>query len=135
MQDTSNQRNSDINPETLRAFHMMWDAFPFVVMLLKKNRTIVALNRLARDLGIQPGMKCYELTGVKEPHKECLANAALEEGITKRTVAYIDLFKQVMDTYWIPVQGEKDLYIHFNIDITEYAKPELFPSSISSLTN
>jgi len=114
---------------------MMWDAFPFVVMLLKKNRTIVALNRLAIDLGIQPGMKCYELTGVNEPHKECLANAALEEGITKRTVAYIDLFKQVMDTYWVPVKGEKDLYIHFNIDITEYAKPELFPSSISGLTN
>ena len=131
MQNTSNQRNSDINPETLRAFHMMWDAFPFVVMLLKKNRTIVALNKLARDLGIQPGIKCYELTGVNESHTKCLANAALEEGVTKRAVAYVDIFKQVMDTYWVPVQSEEDLYIHFNIDITEYAKSGLFPSSIS----
>ena len=127
MQDVSNNADSIIKPEIIKAFYLTWDAFPFVVMLLKKSRTIVAVNKLARDLGITPGMKCYELTGIKESHKECLANAALEEGVTKRTVAYNDLFRQVLDTYWVPVQGEKDLYIHFNIDISEYAKPELFP--------
>jgi len=131
MQNTSNKSDPDANLDLIKAFHMMWDAFPFVVILLKKDRSIIAVNKLARDLGIQPGMKCYELTGLNESHKTCLANAALAEGITKRSVAYFEPFKQVLDTYWIPVSGEKDIYIHFNIDITQYAKPELFPSSIS----
>ncbi len=108
---------------------MMWDHFPAVVMLLGKHRGILALNKQGRDVGLQPGTKCYELTGEMGIHEDCQANSALEEGVAKRSVGYFAAAKWVLDSYWVPVQGEKDLYVHFSTDITEYAKPELFPAS------
>lgn len=129
MENPGEQVNSDVSPEALKAFSMMWDCFPAVVMLLKKNRTIVALNKVARDVGIQSGTKCYQLTGETGIHEDCQANSALEEGVAKRSVGYFAAAKWVLDSYWVPVQGEKDLYVHFSTDITEYAKPELFPAS------
>ncbi|MEE8469857.1 MAG: hypothetical protein V3S51_00830 [Dehalococcoidia bacterium] len=129
MENPREQLNSDVNPETLKAFNMMWDCFPAVVMLLRKSRTIVALNKVARDVGIQLGTKCYQLTGNTDIHEDCMANSALEEGVAKRSVGYFAAAKWVLDSYWVPVLGEKDLYVHFSTDITEYAKPELFPVS------
>ena len=68
MENPGEQVNSDVNPEALKAFSMMWDCFPAVVMLLRKNRTIVGLNKVARDVGIQLGTKCYQLTGETAIH-------------------------------------------------------------------
>jgi len=121
-------QNNGVNPKTIKAFNMMWGAFPSPVMMLRKNRDIVALNKLAKDYGIQTGGKCYQLTGETEAHEGCMANQALSEGVAMRSVSYANMVQQVQDSYWVPVQGEKDLYVHFGIDITEYAKPELFPS-------
>ncbi|MEE8399235.1 MAG: hypothetical protein V3S89_09535 [Desulfobacterales bacterium] len=127
MADIQEQVSGDVSEQTMAAFTMMWDAFPSMVMLLKKDRTIVAANKMARDLGVKPGIKCYELSASTGIHQGCLGTPAVEEGVAKRLVSYIDAMKQVLDSYWVPVQGEKDLYIHFATDITEYAKPEMFP--------
>ncbi len=129
MESPQEQFDSGVNPEILKAFNMMWDHFPAVVMLLGKDRTIVALNKQGRDVGIQPGTKCYELTGETGIHDDCLANEALKEGVAKRSVSHFALANWVLDSYWVPVSGEKDLYIHFATNITEYAKPELFPAT------
>ncbi len=129
MGNSQEQLNSDVNPEALKAFGMMWDYFPAVVMLLRKSRTVVALNKMARDAGIELGTKCYQLTGDTCIHEGCSGNSALEEGVGKRSVSYYAAANLVLDSYWVPVLGEKDLYVHFGIDITEYAKPELFSAS------
>ncbi|HXE97024.1 MAG TPA: hypothetical protein VN642_11495 [Dongiaceae bacterium] len=33
----------------------------------------------------------------------------------------------VLDSYWIPLAGSEDIYIHFSIDITEFAADRLMP--------
>jgi hypothetical protein len=119
------QITSEINPEILKAFHTMWDIFPFPVLLLRKDRTILDCNKAAKDKGVRLGGKCFQLSGEDDIHKHCLGNAALKEGTAKRTVSYSAVRKQVLDSYWLPLSDGKDLFVHFAIDITEYAKPEL----------
>jgi hypothetical protein len=117
-----------VKQETIDAFQLMWGNFPAPVMLLKQNRSIVAINKEAKSRGVPTGIKCHQLSGSTGVHEGCLADAALKEGVAKRIVAYSPLQKQVLDSYWVPVAGETDLYVHFGIDITEYAKAELISS-------
>lgn len=127
MADKQARIEPDISPEILSAFDLMWHHFPSPVFLLLKNRTIIGLNKAAKDMGIMTGMKCFQLSGETGIHENCQGNSALKEGSGKRAVAYVPKFKQVMDSYWLPVPGQPNLLIHFAIDITEYAKPEMFP--------
>jgi hypothetical protein len=116
---------SAINPDVLKAFHLMWDIFPATVLLVMRDRTILAGNQSAIERGFRLGMKCFQLSadGV---HKHCKANAALDEGLAQRTVVYSPVTQKVNNSYWLPLAGEKDLFVHVVIDITQYAKPELF---------
>ncbi|MCG6536649.1 MAG: hypothetical protein L7F78_18570 [Syntrophales bacterium LBB04] len=126
MEKSQERDTVQVSPEILRAFHLMWDMFPSVVLLLRKDRTILDYNQTARDRGIQLGTKCYQLSGDDCIHKECLGNSALEEGAGKRSTGYYARGKRFVDSYWLPIKGEKDLFIHFAIDLTQYANPELF---------
>jgi hypothetical protein len=119
--------NDAIKKETIEAFNLMWDELPHVVFLLKKSREVIAVNKTAKAYGINPGIKCYELTGKTKVCDACKANAALKECTAMRHTGYEEKVGMVMDTYWLPIAGEKDLYVHFSIDITEFAKPEMFP--------
>jgi hypothetical protein len=103
----------------------MWNLFPATVLLVTKDRTVQACNQSATERGFRLGMKCFQLSsdGV---HNHCKANAALAEGVAQRTVVYSPVAKKVNNSYWLPLAGEKDLFVHVVIDITEYAKPELF---------
>ena len=56
------QINSAINPDILKAFHLMWDAFPSSTMLVTRNRTIQACNQAAIEKGLAVGMKCFQLS-------------------------------------------------------------------------
>jgi hypothetical protein len=114
-----------VDPQVLQAFHLMWDLFPSTVLLVRKDRTILACNQSAVERGFRLGMKCFQLTsdGV---HKHCKANEALAEGTAQRTVVYAPATQKVNNSYWLPIKGEKDLFVHVVIDITQYAKPELF---------
>jgi hypothetical protein len=125
METNQEQIKSAVNPDILNAFHLMWDVFPSTVLLLTRDRTIQACNQSATERGFRPGMKCFQLSsdGV---HKHCKANAALEEGVAQRTVVYSPATQKVNNSYWLPFRGEKDLFVHVVIDITQYAKPELF---------
>ena len=75
-----------------------------------------------------PGSRCADL-GDKEGHKVCQANQALREQSAKRLVSYIAPAKAVFDTYWVPLAGSEDFYLHFFTDITEYAAERMFPST------
>ena len=109
--------------ETIKSFKLMWDSFPHVVLLLEPSRSIQAVNRMGRDLGIQPGTKCYQLTQAKDVHAVCKADEALKEGQSRRSTGASN--GRVLDSYWLPLEGDENLYIHFAIDITEWAKEDI----------
>ena len=125
MESNPKQITSAINPEILKAFHLMWDVFPSPALLLTRDRTIQACNQAAMNKGRQVGTKCFQVSSDRV-HSYCRANVALDEGIAQRSVGYRAGSKKVNDSYWLPIAGEKDLFVHVMIDITEYAKPELF---------
>jgi hypothetical protein len=116
-----------ISPELDKNFHLFWDNYPFPVMLVRKDRTIVALNKVATALGCVPGTRCVDI-GKKEDHCGCQANQALQQQEAKRVVAYQASYAMVLDSYWIPLAGVDDLYLHFSADITEYAAERMFPA-------
>ena len=111
----------------IEAFATMWENYPSPVMLLTKKQEIVSLNKIARDYGLTPGITCYSLLGRNRTCADCKAALALKEKAGMRNVAYNEITKSIRDTFWIPVNGNSDLYIHFANDISAYAKPELFP--------
>jgi hypothetical protein len=121
----------DLSDEIRQNFHLFWDRFPFPVMLVHKSRTILAINRTAAEVGYPTGMRCCDL-GRKEDHQVCQANAALQEQTGKRLVGYVEAAKAVLDSYWIPLAGVEDVYVHFGIDITEYAAERLLPKDCAA---
>jgi len=117
--------DTDLNQEIHDHFHLFWDNFPFPVLLIRKDRTILDRNRAAEAAGCVPGSRCID-SGPKEAHKGCLAAAALHDQITQRKVQYVAFRGMVMDSYWIPLPSHDDVYVHFGIDITAYAADRFF---------
>ena len=116
-----------IGNELRSHFHLFWDIFPFPVMLTHKDRTILDRNKAAEAAGYGVNVKCSDL-GPKEAHKGCRANKALSEQNAERVVGYVEMANAVLDSYWVPLAGHEDLYLHFSIDITSYAAANLFPA-------
>ena len=114
-----------VEKDVLDAFEKMWGLFPAPVMLIHATREIVAVNDAAEELNISKGMLCHSLYPSDKPCPGCLANKALKNGKAERRCGKDKRNGYFMDGYWIPVRGEKDLYVHFGVDITEYVKPEL----------
>ena len=44
---------------------------------------------------------------------------ALQEQAAKRTVAYVEYQGKVLDSYWVPLAGVDDIFLHFSIDISD----------------
>lgn len=118
-------KNTMIKNETLNAFNAMWGQHPSPVLMLRTNRDIVAVNEAGKLLGIPEGIKCFQLAGQSSICDKCKGNAAIKENKGKRAAAWQSKRNMFVDTYWIPVQGETGLFIHFGNDITEYVKEEL----------
>ena len=101
--------------ELIQAFHVMWNDFPEAVMIIKKDREIIAVNSKATDFGLKPGMKCSSV-GSPEQHKGCLCNRAAD---SKQTVAitYQGPFGKAYG-YWIPISERPEWIIHFGVGST-----------------
>lgn len=113
---TNSPANLGVSNATVEAFHMMWDSFPHSVMLLNKSRDIVAINKRAEERGVRTGRKCFQLSGNNtEIHKGCKADQALAEAVAQRAVTHNKNTNQLIDTYWLPVPADKDVYLHFAI--------------------
>lgn len=121
----SENQNSSVNEEIIAAFDIMWGLHPSPVMLIKANREIVAVNDVGKQLGIPLGMQCFQLTGQQGVCAGCMANQALKDGVARRAAAWQDKLNMFADTYWVPVRGQKGLFIHFGNNITEYVKEVL----------
>ena len=114
--------NSGVSSDVLAAFDAMWGLHPSPVLLIKANREIVAANEEMKKLGVSPGMKCFQLTGKDKICEGCLGNEALKENMGKRKAAWQEELNMFYDSYWVPVQGQKGLFVHFGNDITPYVK-------------
>jgi hypothetical protein len=99
-----------IDETFINAFHMMWDDFPGPVRLIHKNRTILASNEIARNLGFNDGVECSTI-GPPAIHRGCKANIALSTKTSQVSKSEGGKLR-----YWIPVKDCDDLYIHFTID-------------------
>lgn len=117
----------EVSDDIRRNFHLFWDNFPFPVMLVHKNRTIIEANKSGQAVGCPVGTRCVDM-GEKQHHAGCRANIALRDQAGVREVGFIEHMGVVLDSYWIPLAGAEDLYVHFGIDITEYAADRLIPS-------
>ena len=73
-----------VDQKILEAFQLMWGPFPEPVMLVHKDRTILAVNDLCRSIGTPIGIKCFSLNmeGGKTTCKRCKANMALRQEST-----------------------------------------------------
>jgi hypothetical protein len=119
--------NIEVSDEIRSNFHRFWDNFPFPVMLVHKDRTIIEANEAGAKLGCPVGTRCVDI-GEKSYHAGCRANVALREQAGVREVGYHEHMGQVIDSYWVPLAGSDDLYVHFGIDITQYAAGRFFPN-------
>lgn len=104
-----------IKDKVVDAFHLMWGKFPEPVMLIHKNRDILAVNEEAKRLGRTPGMKCSQL-GPPESHRICQANQALNDQQAK-FIKYekLDGSGKELIGVWVPLSDGSDVYVHFSI--------------------
>ncbi len=111
----------------LDAFQTMWGPFPEPVMLVHKNRTILAVNDLGRTIGIPAGTKCFTLnpegptSGVC---KHCKANLALRSGQTICEEGFGTEDNPIRG-YWMPLKEAPEVYVHFGIGTYEVLKGQL----------
>ncbi|BDV42740.1 hypothetical protein [Geotalea uraniireducens] len=124
----------EVNEEIRRSFHLFWDNFPAAVILAYKDRTIIEVNKVAQDRGYPVGVRCMSM-GETKHHAGCKLHIALSEKTAVRDVAYYEFLGQVADSYWIPLAGAEDFFVHFATDITEYAADRLFPGKCGSAGN
>ncbi|WP_316896731.1 hypothetical protein [Pseudodesulfovibrio indicus] len=94
-------------------------------MLIHACRDILAVNQRAKELGIPTGIKCHSLYPSERACPGCLANKMLKSGQTARKGSVSVQNGRFLNGYWIPVQGVKEVYVHFGNDITDFVKPEL----------
>ncbi|MDX9916782.1 MAG: diguanylate cyclase [Gudongella sp.] len=139
------QSTSDIVNE-LRTSHelndILIDAIPHPALLVRKDRTVIAANKIAREQGAITGGFCWRDWGqslyLDDDNQErakdyepdhanpvmcnfCKANRALDiDGATNIKTWLGDLF---WDIYWVPTP-KKDVYLHYAIDMTEEKKRE-----------
>lgn len=108
------EKQYQVDDGLLQAFHLMYDNFPEPVQLTHKSRTILAINPAGKAAGKDVGLVCAKL-GPPEGHKICQANKALKD--QKTTWAYVDATPtggRKFVTFWLPIAGYPDFYIHFS---------------------
>jgi len=123
--------------QQVRLQGMLLDSLPQPAMLIRRDRTILAANRIAREAGAEPGKKCWEGYGqskfIPEEDQEhlrkygheppqgtrcsfCLADECLQDQ-RERNQPRIEAFGRVWKTCWIPL--DQDIYLHYGVDTTE----------------
>ena len=100
-----------VDQKIIDAFHMMWGSFPAPVRLIHKNRTVLAVNEAALNVGMKTDVSCFSI-GAPEAHKGCKAN----EAISSNKAQILNVGSEKIK-YWLPVKGCADVYVHYTITI------------------
>lgn len=106
-----------IRKDLVKAFNQMWGKFPETVLLIHKNKTIVAVNEQAEKVSqemLTCGIKCTSCPG---DHSRCRANEALRERTA--TSLEVEFGGEQRNSFWVPVEGELDYYVHFNLPLSK----------------
>ncbi len=128
--------------ESIRLNELLLDSLPHPAMLINKKREVLAANKIATDGGVKIGELCWDSFGhceyISKEHKQrfkndpncpkndifcsfCLADDLLRTDTTQNDPE-VSAFGKLWDTWWVPV--EKDIYLHYSIDITERKRAE-----------
>ena len=99
--------------DVILAFHLMWDRFPGIARLINNRHVILASNKAAEEKGFTDGAVCARV-GSPESHKGCMANLTL-----KTQTAQLDRKLEDRIRGWVPLEGHKDLFVHFTLPIPE----------------
>jgi hypothetical protein len=122
-----------IATEVLEAFHLMWDNFPETVTLVHQSREIIAINKVANEIGVlKPGMNCAKI-GQPGAHKGCLADKALSGH--KTTYVHIPTAEGNAIAFWLPLDGYSDYYVHFGVGISLNYKTGQQKDNVPATTN
>lgn len=108
-----NQKEKDL----ICAFEAMWGKYPEPVRLINNKFMIVGVNEAYKNLGGTTGVRCNTLL-TPEFHKGCKAMKSLKTQETQTIVSKDD--KSEWTTYWIPVQGYPEYFIHFTNGLSSY---------------
>lgn len=138
--------DSTLQTEAQQGFHLsqaLLDSLPHPVMLVQRNRKILAANDKARQLGAKVGGYCWRDFArskfISKCHRDsienyspddcpaqvkctfCMADEALDG---KRSIytPEIRAFDRLWDTWWVPVDA--DTYLHYAIDVTDQKETE-----------
>ena len=101
--------------EYIQAFHMMWDNYPEAVRLIDRRFNVLAGNPAYTAMGGETGVKCN--VGDPALHKGCQAMNALRTGQAKTLKSEVN--GVVWESYWVPVTGTDELYVHFTNGLNE----------------
>ena len=125
------EKNTDIEA-IIKAFHLNWNLHPYPVLLIKADRTILAVNESAQKLGVPAGMKCFQLAKNEKICPYCQGNLAMKENRGIQVGSYQAARKQFTETFWVPLDGVKGIFLHYGNDITQWVKEELLVEPDSS---
>lgn len=101
--------------ELVKAFHMMWDNYNEQVRLIDRKFRVVAGNKAYMAFGGLTNVPCN--IGNPELHKGCKAMACLKNNETMIKSSEVNGVK--WDSYWVPVEGYPDYYVHFTNGLLE----------------
>lgn len=141
--DITERKNSLIELKKASALNeILLDAIPHPALLVRKDRSIIAANKKAKETGAIVGGLCWRdwkhckyITEEDKKHANvfnpdsdenvccsfCEGDKVLENN------ECINIKKELggsfWNIYWLPTQ-EKDVYLHYSIDITEQVRAE-----------
>ncbi|MBI4698529.1 MAG: hypothetical protein HY758_06350 [Nitrospirae bacterium] len=123
--------------ESRQLNELLLDSIPHPTMLIRRDRTILAANKIAREAGAAVGEFCWQSFGHSEFIPEeaklyfkghnrdfssscikcsfCIADETKES--SNPAHCEVKAFGRLWDTWWVPVKD--DIYLHYAIDITE----------------
>ncbi|MHC4871684.1 MAG: PAS domain-containing hybrid sensor histidine kinase/response regulator [Planctomycetota bacterium] len=128
--------------EKNRLNSLLLDSLPHPAMLIRKDRTVLAVNRLAREAGAKVGHPCWQSFGhsnfISDESKKYLADhgaappggthchfCRMEECFGSSSWANdptVYAWDKVWDTYWVAL--DKNTYLHYAIDVTVLRRTE-----------
>lgn len=137
LRDITERKNSSIELKKASALNeILLDSLPHPAMLVSKERRIIAANKKAKEAGAIVGGICWrdwkhcQFRGNEDSKPDsnkpvhcsfCEWEKALEKN--ERINIKKELEGAFWDIYWVPTQ-EKDIFLHYAIDITEQKRTE-----------
>jgi len=137
------KRAEELQRETESLRTKLLDGIPHPAMLVRKDRTILAANRYARELGAGIGGHCGSEFGRRifsnaagegsqaapagtadSKNRRCSFCKADQAFDKKAPVSVMDLEAsgRFWDAHWIPI--DEDSYLHYTVDVTAHKKIE-----------